>query len=477
MLFNSFDFLVFFALVVSLYFGLPHRWRWVLILTASCGFYMAFIPVYIVILAVAIVIDFYAGVWIEDSLDPKRKKLWLWASILSVTIILFIFKYFNFFNGNAAQLASFLGWNYPIAALEVILPIGLSFHTFQSLSYVIEVYRGHQKAERHFGYYALYVMYFPQLVAGPIERPQNLLPQLHKPHTLNSADVRDGLALALWGLFKKVVVADTVCLYVDAVYDHSGLHSGPTLLLATYCFTLQIYCDFSGYSDIARGVSQVMGVRLMKNFETPYHSTSIREFWGRWHISLSTWFRDYVYIPLGGNRVSLRRNMLNQFMVFLISGLWHGANWTFVAWGALHGTYLTIERLLGMARKQLGIPAITDLPRALRGAELTVRWFVTFHLAVLAWVFFRAKDVTTAAQIVWQIMSANGSLFLDPMLGQIGVVAVLGVGLDIMQRRARLFDHPEDVAPWFRISHAVALLFGIALLGVDGANQFIYFQF
>jgi alginate O-acetyltransferase complex protein AlgI len=471
MIFNSFEFLAFFLIVVGLWFTLPVRFRWAMLLAASCIFYMFFIPAYILILAATIVIDWFAGIWIEDTQDPRKKRRYLWMSVVSVTAILFVFKYFNFFNDNVAQLARLLHWHYPIAALKIILPIGLSFHTFQSLSYVIEVYRGRQRAERHFGIYALYVMYFPQLVAGPIERPQNLLHQFHDPKPFQPLAVRDGLLLALWGLFKKVVVADTLALYVDAVYDHHAVHSGPTLLLATYCFAVQIYCDFSGYSDIARGISRVFGIELMKNFETPYFSTSIREFWSRWHISLSTWFRDYVYIPLGGNRVSLPRNMVNQFLVFLLSGFWHGANWTFIIWGALHGLYLLAERVGDLIR---GRPATPATPGSLRSI---VRWLVTFHLVVLAWVFFRANTVTQAVDILQRIAAVPGKLFLDPILYTCAVVGVAAIGLDILQRRLRMYDHPERVPGWLRLGHALALLFAIVLLGVDGGGQFIYFQF
>src|ERR1051326_7662558 len=346
MLFNSLSFLIFFLVVSTLYFALPHRFRWMLLLGASCFFYMCFIPIYILILAATIGVDYVAGILIEGTPDPAWKKGYLMMSIVSVCAILFVFKYFNFLNNNLAALARVLHWNYPIKTLRLILPIGLSFHTFQSLSYVFEVYRGRQPAEKHFGLYSLYVMYFPQLVAGPIERPQNLLHQFKQIKRFDWQRIGDGLSLSLWGLFKKVVVADSLAIYTDTIYNNSRLHTGTSLLLATYFFAIQIYCDFSGYSDIARGISRIYGIELMKNFETPYFARSISEFWSRWHISLSTWFRDYVYIPLGGNRVVLARNIFNIGVVFLISGLWHGANWTFVIWGALHGMYYLVWRSL-----------------------------------------------------------------------------------------------------------------------------------
>ena len=460
MLFNSFDFLLFFAAVTAAYFALPHRFRWVLLLAASCVFYMTFIPKYILILAFAITVDYVAGVRIED--DPARRELYLWMSVATVCAVLFFFKYFNFFNANAAALAKAIHWNYPIRDLQIILPIGLSFHTFQSLSYVIEVYSGKQKAERHFGYYALYVMYFPQLVAGPIERPQNLLHQFHAPQRFDWSRVQDGLSLTLWGLFKKVVVADCLSIYVDAVYD-SGHHTGTTLLLATYFFAFQIYCDFSGYSDMARGLSRVYGIELMKNFETPYFAASIGEFWARWHISLSTWFKDYVYIPLGGNRVAPLRHAFNLMVVFLVSGFWHGANWTFVIWGALHGAYLIGERALGALR----LPALGRWPRRI----------VTFHLVLLAWVFFRAKTVGAAFDILRKILLDHGPLFWDVIIVQGVLVSAAALALDAFHRRTDYWSRPARFGPTFRAAHMFCLLFAVVLFGVDSGAQFIYFQF
>ena len=342
MLFNSFNFFIFFPVVTTLYFLLPHRFRWALLLGASCFFYISFIPAYILILALTILVDYYAVIQIDKS-QGRRRKLFLIFSIVITCVILFIFKYFNFFNSNISSLAAFLHWNYPIKYLNIILPIGLSFHTFQSLSYVIEVYRGNQKPEKHFGIYALYVMFYPQLVAGPIERPQNLLHQFWEKHSFDYENARTGLMMMLWGLFKKVVIADRLSVYVNAVYDHPHQFTGLPVILATIFFAFQIYCDFSGYSDIAIGAARVMGFRLMTNFSYPYSSQSIGEFWKRWHISLSTWFKDYVYISLGGNRVSIRRLYFNLLITFLISGLWHGANWTFVIWGGLNGLYLIVE--------------------------------------------------------------------------------------------------------------------------------------
>jgi alginate O-acetyltransferase complex protein AlgI len=526
MLFNSLSFLIFFLVVSSLYFALPHRFRWILLLGASCFFYMCFIPIYILILAATIAVDYAAGILIERTPDQARKKAYLLTSIVSVCAILFVFKYFNFFNNNLAALAKVLHWNYPMKTLRLILPIGLSFHTFQSLSYVFEVYRGRQRAEKHFGLYSLYVMYFPQLVAGPIERPQNLLHQFREVKRFDWERFWNGASLSLWGLFKKVVVADSLAIYTDTIYNNSRQHTGTSLLLATYFFAIQIYCDFSGYSDIARGISRIYGIELMKNFETPYFAKSISEFWARWHISLSTWFRDYVYIPLGGNRVPLARNMFNIGLVFLISGLWHGANWTFVIWGALHGMYYLVWRSLepvaaGVRRR---VDAISSVPLRLITSAAIVRvpvrlltsastvqvpvivpaaevplqltpaarerasrvWdyvrdgfliLLTFHLVLLSWVFFRAANLSTALDTLRRIALDHGPLFWDPIIVQ-GVLAILLLGaLDFFHRRTGFWDGLDRFPKLPRLAYSVALLFGIVLFGMDTGTQFIYFQF
>lgn len=284
---------------------------------------MAFIPVYILVLLATILIDFFLAIRIEEAEDPRRKRTYLVVAIVSTCAVLFIFKYYNFFNINLAAIAGFLNLHYPIGMLQLILPIGLSFHTFQSLSYVVEVYRGRQKTERHFGIYALYVMFYPQLVAGPIERPQNLLHQFREEHSFDYERVTSGLKLMAWGMFKKIVIADRLAGFVSVVYDKPVGFEGISVIVATVFFAFQIYCDFSGYSDIAIGAAEVMGFKLMRNFNKPYFSTSVTEFWRRWHISLSTWFRDYVYIPLGGNRVPRARWYFIIMVTFLISGLWH----------------------------------------------------------------------------------------------------------------------------------------------------------
>ena len=412
MLFNSIQFLVFFPIVTIVYFLIPHRYRWVVLLSASCYFYMAFIPKYILILAITITVDYFAGIGLEKYQGRMRKWL-LVASIVSNIGMLSFFKYFNFATENLDALANFIGWNYSMKSLAIILPIGLSFHTFQSLSYTIEVYRGRFKAERHFGYLATYVMFYPQLVAGPIERPQNVLPQFHQEHTFDYQRTTDGLKWMAWGMFKKVVIADRMAIFVNPIYNAPGKHGGPALLVATIAFAIQIYCDFSGYSDIALGSAQAMGVKLMKNFNHPYFAKSVSEFWRRWHISLSTWFRDYLYIPLGGNRVSRMHWVFNLFITFMVSGFWHGANWTYIVWGALHGFYVIFFGLTENLWKRISeIVRLSKFPRLERG----IATFSTFSLVTFAWIFFRANSLSDSMTVVQGLFNGWGAFTLQAKL-------------------------------------------------------------
>lgn len=450
--------------------------RWGFLLIASCIFYMFFIPAYILILIVLILIDYFAAIFIERSEDKKR-KLYLIISILSTCVALFIFKYFNFFNNNIIKIADYLHLNYPVGVLQIILPIGLSFHTFQSLSYVIEVYRKKQKAEHHLGIYALYVMFYPQLVAGPIERPQNLLHQFYEEHFFEYKRVTDGLKIMAWGMFKKVVIADRLAAFVKVVYDNPHDFRGISFMIATVFFAFQIYCDFSGYSDIAIGAAQVMGFRLMDNFNRPYFSRSIAEFWKRWHISLSSWFRDYLYIPLGGNRVSNPRWFYNLFITFLISGLWHGANWTFVAWGAINGFYM----IFGIVTREWRDKAIDFLGinRFAKGYRY-IQVFTTFSLVCFAWIFFRAKDINDALYITRHLFSCT---FKSITLGQgkenfliaVGLIIVLIIVHSVQSHRN--IRHMLTTQPvWFKWIAYNGIILSLLYLGIF-KKQFIYFQF
>ena len=409
MLFNSLHFLFFFIIVTSLYFAIPYSKRWVLLLVSSCYFYMAFVPIYILILGFTIVIDYFAGIYIRDA-EGKRRKLLLVFSLVANIGVLAVFKYYNFLNENFSFLLHGFGLSNPIPYLSILLPIGLSFHTFQAMSYTIEVYRGHQEPERHFGIYSLYVMFYPQLVAGPIERPQNLLHQFREKYDFEYTRVVDGLKLMLWGIFKKLVIADRLAIYVDTVYNNPEQHNGSTLILATIFFAVQIYCDFSGYSDIAIGAARVMGFKLMTNFNRPYFARNISEFWKRWHISLSTWFKDYLYIYLGGNRVSIPRWYFNLFIVFLVSGLWHGANWTYIIWGALNGFYLVFALVSHKFRNKMNhLTGIEKSPWLNRFLQISI----TFLLSCFAWIFFRANHVTDAFLIIKKMATSSGAFYIE----------------------------------------------------------------
>lgn len=470
MLFNSFEFLIFFPIVTTLYYILPFKYRWMLLLLASCIFYMFFIPIYILILLVTISIDYYAALLISKS-NPKKKKLYLVISIISTCLVLFIFKYANFFIDNFNSLAKVFHLNYSEKVLNIILPIGLSFHTFQSLSYVIEVYRNNQSPEKHFGIYALYVMFYPQLVAGPIERPQNLLHQFRVKHEFSYNNIVSGLKLILIGFIKKIIIADRLAIYVNTVYNNYDHHNGLSLLLATIFFAFQIYCDFSGYSDIARGCAKVMGFNLMLNFNKPYFSKSVSEFWKRWHISLSTWFKDYVYIPLGGNRVSRLKHTFNLLFTFLISGFWHGANWTYVVWGGLNGFYLVIENQL----RKISINHFSN-SFFIQAFKLVL----TFSLINLSWIFFRATNFHEAIVIIHKIFTDWGSLFIGSK-AQI-FYSVFGLVLLIIMEaedeykltNIKLFNS-KHVA--IRYISYLTVIFLIILTGVFNKSQFIYFQF
>ena len=479
MLFNSIEFAIFFPAVVAMYFLSPQRLRVGLLLAASCFFYMAFIPIYILILFVTILIDYVAGIYIE-KVEGSKKKALLVVSIVSTCVVLFIFKYFGFFTSSFEGLAGLFGWPVPHYVVKIILPIGLSFHTFQSLSYVIEVYRGKQRAERDFIVYATYVMFFPQLVAGPIERPQNLLHQFREWHEFDYANITSGLKRMAWGFFKKLVVADRLALYVNDVYAAPRGHNGLQLTIATFFFAYQIYCDFSGYSDIAIGAAQVLGFRLMENFRTPYYSLSISEFWHRWHISLSTWFKDYLYIPLGGSRVSKSRHIANLLITFGISGLWHGANWTYVWWGLLNGSYLVMGSLTKGWRDRL-FGAIGLHERSF--IRKAIMLLSTFILTCFAWIIFRAHSMGDAVYVATHLFSGwdfgdikTPQFLLRQMPVALASILALEVGQLLAQRKTpfSLLGKMPVPAKWAAYAAFVLL---VVMFGVYQNRQFIYFQF
>lgn len=488
MLFNSFEFLLFFPIVTLIYFLLPHKFRWLHLLAASCIFYMMFIPVYILILLLTIVIDYIAGIMIENAAGARRKAF-LVMSIVANVGVLAVFKYYNFFASDINGLLHLSNVSYSVPLLNIILPIGLSFHTFQAMSYTIEVYRGNQRAERHFGIYSLYVMFYPQLVAGPIERPQNLLYQFHEEHTFDYNNAVSGLRQMLWGLVKKIIIADRLAMVTDPIFNHPYGNSGVVLAIGAIFFSFQIFCDFSGYSDIAIGAARVMGFHLMTNFNKPYHSRSISEFWKRWHISLSTWFKDYLYISLGGNRVSVPRMYFNLFFVFLVSGFWHGANWTFIIWGALHGFYLVFALFTRNVRTKINDVAGISKVQWLNN---TLDVMITFVLVVFGWIFFRANNVHDAMYIARKLFTVPGELLQVATTGRLAFLKLPGLlniilpcfGLILFLELAHIIQVRYHVEKTFsklplpvRWAVYYAGIMCILYLGVFDKRQFIYFQF
>ena len=473
MLFNSIHFVVFFILVTSLYYTINWRFRWVLLLIASSYFYASFIPAYLLILGFIILVDYISGICIERTKGRVRLGILVLSLITNLSFLAF-FKYFDFFNLNLTALSELFGERHETASFStlfpgLILPIGLSFHTFQSMSYTIEVYRGHQKAEYNLGIYSLYVLFYPQLVAGPIERPQNVLWQFREKIDFDWKNLHTGLWMIACGLFKKVVIADRLALVTDHAFANTADNDATSLLIAIVFYSFQIYCDFSGYSDIAIGTARSMGIRLMVNFDAPYFSTSVSEFWKRWHISLSTWFRDYVYIPLGGNRTGRIRMFSSLMLVFLLSGLWHGADWKFIIWGGLHGCYLILGRIISSGYKRKPHAGIVG-----KGIKsLHIIW--TFALVAFAWIFFRAESTSEAFKIIRIIATPT---FYGPVnlgINNFELIFCLVLIMLLLWKDAYLRDFVPG-KPSFWPSFAT-ISFICYLFGVFGSNQFIYFQF
>jgi len=476
MIFNSFHFLFFFLIVTLIYFSLAQNKRWILLLAASCYFYMAFVPIYILILGFTIVVDYFAGIYIEKA-KGKRKKLFLIISLIANIGVLCVFKYYNFINENFTFLLHGFGLSNPIPYLSILLPIGLSFHTFQAMSYTIEVYRGNEKAERHFGIYSLYVMFYPQLVAGPIERPQNLLHQFRQRMTLDYDRIFEGLKLMTWGFFKKLVVADRLGVYVNAAYQNVEQNDGVSLMTACIFFSFQIYCDFSGYSDIAIGTAKVMGFDLMKNFNQPIFAKSTGEFWKRWHISLSTWFKDYLFFPLGGSKGSNLLRYRNLMIVFVISGLWHGANWTYIIWGAINGFYLVFALVTKNIRNKFNTAiGIVKFKRL----HLAIQVLITFILISLSRVFFRSTSVEEAIKVFKKMATFKGDIFSFGTSNLVYSLAAIAFLVAVEFKREyypNSFSVSHHKNFWVRNAYFSLLILCIILFGVFDGGQFIYFQF
>ena len=465
MLFNSINFVLFLPAVLLLLAVTPRSWRNPLLLGTSYVFYGVWDWRFLLLLFVTTCLDYWVGQKIQRSPSEVGRKRFLWVSLTANLVVLGFFKYFNFFIDSFADLLSVAGVSASLPTLRIILPVGVSFYTFQSMSYVIDVYRRQAPAATNFIDYALYVAYFPQLVAGPISRVGDLLQQLQAPGRVTAERVNVGLMLILLGLIKKVLIADMVAIEVDRIFTHPEHMSSGMLLRGAYLFAFQIYGDFSGYSDMARGVSELFGVRLIINFQQPYLSQSITEFWRRWHISLSSWLRDYLYIPLGGNRHGQLMTYRNLMLTMLIGGLWHGANWTFVAWGAWHGLFLSAERMLGIGDEKAA-RARAFLPRV--AATL-----VTFHIVVFGWVFFRAANFSIAFEFFSGILR-----FTD--LASVGVtpfvVAAALLVIDVPQDKYE--DHTAFLRlPWWVQSPVYATACLAMLLYGGREMPFIYVQF
>lgn len=499
MLFNSIHFLIFFPTVVIIYYSIPHRYRWAMLLAASYYFYASWRVEYLGLIILSTVVDYWAALRMSALSTRKERQPYLILSILVNVGILVAFKYFNFFNDSFRFLSDQINFPFIIPYLDVLLPVGISFYTFQTMGYSIDVYRGQKEPEKHLGIFALYVSFFPQLVAGPIERSRHLLPQFHIEHKFDYDRITSGLRRMMWGFFKKVVIADRLALYVDAVYQDPDLSSGQAVILATYFFAFQVYCDFSGYTDIALGSAQVMGFDLMENFKRPFFSKSIPEFWQRWHISLFSWFRDYIYIPLGGSRVVKWRWYFNIFVVFFIAGIWHGADWTFIAWGVLSGlivigsiaTYNFRQYLWNLFEKWIFNP-FRNLYENLKGSNSSIDItqlknflgiILTFHLFLVSLFVFRANKLSDVPILIERIFATKFTLvgieqgwYTEQLMFSVFLIVLLMV-IEYLQPKysiENIFKSLPSLVRW--AFYYFAIMF-ILLLGEFGAKEFFYFQF
>ena len=468
MLFNSLHFLVFFPIVVILYFLLKPRYRNIFLLIASYYFYMNWKPIYAVLIMFSTIITWTCGLIMEKSFKQRDRKFFLLSSLIINFSILFFYKYFNFLNQVVFDFLSYFGIRWEMVNLDVLLPVGISFYTFQAIGYTIDVYRKDIKHEENFVNYSLFVSFFPQLVAGPIERSKNLLPQFREVKLFKMDNLYVGVKIMLWGYFLKLVLADRLSLYVDAIFNNIENHNGTSVSIASIFFAFQIYGDFFGYSLIAIGTAKVMGFELMTNFMRPYFSLNITSFWRRWHISLSTWFKDYLYIPLGGNRCGKVRNNFNLFITFFISGIWHGANYTFVIWGALHGLYLIVERILKISNiaKNYGV--------------MILKVLFTFILVDFAWIFFRSNTINDAFMAILKIFTSNGNVpFIraDIFIGSTIAICILFFKEFKDEYFPDRYNFISNKNPYVSSFFFILLFSLILLMGVFESGQFIYFQF
>ena len=472
MLFNSLTFLLFFPIVCVLYYAIPSarvKGRNLLLLVASYFFYMNWEPVYAILLLTSTFVTYFAALGMGHYKDKRKRKIYLVSSIVLNLAILFQFKYYNFLASNLEEALQVCGLRIQIPEFHMLLPVGISFYIFQALGYSIDVYRQTAKVEHDFLTYALFVSFFPQLIAGPIERSRNLLPQFRQCHRFKYDEVMAGVRLMLWGYFLKLVLADRCGLYVDAVFNNIEMHNGGSYLLASLLFPFQIYGDFAGYSLIAIGVARVLGFHLMENFRRPYFACSIGEFWHRWHISLSTWFKDYVYIPLGGNRSGKASQYYNLMVTFMVSGIWHGANWTFLCWGSLHGILLCIEKTFRIGKQDYS------------GCKKLCHWAVTFTLVCMSWILFRASNLRDTVSIVSGIFCKIGLPNVTFAMFTELCLAAFAITLLLIRELSDEFCWKWHISKshYWLVQHLyiVGMIAMILLFGVLGGDQFIYFQF
>lgn len=471
MVFNSFEFLLFFPLVLFAFYSTKPQFRWILLLAASYYFYMSWNPAYIILIIISTLIDYFIAIEIEKKQSQKGKKMLLITSMIMNLGMLFFFKYFDFFNDQVAAVFGAFDMSYEAPVLNVLLPIGISFYTFQTMSYTIDVYRGYSKAEKHLGQFALYVAYFPQLVAGPIERAKRLLPQLKRDNKIDITDVQFGLNKIAYGFFKKVVVADNLNMYVNSVYSNLESHTGFTIFFANTLFFLVLYCDFSGYSDIAIGTARLMGVRLMENFNRPILSSSVTEFWQKWHISLSSWLRDYVYMEIKGDNKSEYQRAFALLFTFALVGFWHGASWTFVLFGVAHGVFMVIENF-GRALR-LRNPLLDAFPIAKHWSNVVVTMLV---IILISGPFFRAQNLDDSWLMFGKIFTMDGGFNANDLLGGILISDFL-LCIFVILLLFLSYLLPRNLNLKYNTLFLVLTTVIIILFGTNEALQFVYFQF
>jgi len=479
MLFNSIGFAIFFLIVFVLYwtaFGKKYKIQNILLLISSYYFYGCWNWHFLILLIFSTSLDYFTGLMMSDTLDKRKRQLWFWLSVCVNLGFLAIFKYYNFFVDSFADLLSTFGIKGNLTTLQVILPVGISFYTFHGLSYVIDIYYGRIKPERNFINYSVFVCFFPLLVAGPIERATHLLPQITRERTFDYTKAVDGLRQILWGLFKKIVIADNCASIVNPIFDNYHTQSSSNLLLGAILFAFQIYGDFSGYSDIALGTARLLGIELLRNFGFPYFSRDIAEFWRRWHISLTTWFRDYLYIPLGGSRGTKWQSVRNTFIIFLVSGLWHGANWTFIFWGAFHAALFM--PLLIFGRNRLYTNTVAE-GKFLPSIKEFTQMLTTFSLVILGWIFFRSTSLKDAFGYIISLFSH--SIFTMPT-HKVSTLSVYIFSLMlfewIQRERKHGLSQIESIIKLQPLRWGIYIFLILSIIQFGGKSEtFIYFQF